>query len=482
MKVTFIYPDIIPHRLFWKGHYCYGIGSLSAFLKHYGNHQVSLIHITQPMSREIFINTVLKEAPDLIGFSATSHAFPLVKKLAGWFKEEGIAAPVICGGIHPTLAPDDAINTPGIDLICRGEGEEALLELCNKLENKKNITDIPSIWCKTDDTIYKNSLRSPLENMSSMPFPDRKIFNYGELFHEKKGVASVMLSRGCPYNCSYCCNHALHGLHDKKTKYTRFVTVDRAIAQIKQISKDFPFIKGINFDDDILFLDNKWGTDFMLMYKKEVGLPFCCNMRPNLVDKTKVELMRAAGCHKVVIGLESGNDFIRNKILNRNLKEKQLVNAFQLFHQGKIHTKSFNMVGIPCENTEAILDTIKLNAKMNVDEIQVTIFQPYQGTKLYELCREKGFLTDKELSSDFFSPSPLVLDTISHEQVLMFRSYFKVFIKFYKTIFCIFPAILSNTFVKFIDRVLSLKLTAIILNKIYVPLNFLFRLIQSKIG
>jgi len=478
MKITFVYPDILPYLPFWKGYYYCGIGSLSSFLKLHG-HQTSLIHITQHISKEAFIKAVVNENPGLIGFSSTSHAFPIVKRLATWLKEENIPLPVICGGIHPSISPDEAVNTEGIDMICRGEGEEPLLELCNKLERGEDVRNIPNIWVKEDDIIHKNPLRPPCEDLNTLPYPDRSIYKYEELFHERLGEASVMVSRGCPYQCSYCCNHALRGLYDHKIKHVKFRSVDNAIGELKQILKEFPFIKAIHFDDDILFLDKKWGTEFMLKYRREVGLPFRCNMRPDLVDEYKVGLMKEAGCFQVVIGLESGNDYIRNEILNRRLSNDQIINAFHVLKKAKLQTKSFNMVGIPCEDVKSILDTIKLNAEVRTDEMQVTIFQPYQGTKLHDLCVQKGYLTQEELAEDFFSPSPLMLDTVTHEQVLMFRHYFKIYTRMYQMLYLL-PKVLSGALVNVMDRVLSLNYIPKILNKIFPAINSVYRLIQYK--
>lgn len=478
MKVTFVYPDIQPRFRFWKGHYYSGIGYLSAFLRNYG-HSTSLIHITQPISKETFTKYIFDENPDLIGFSSTSHSFPIVERLAGWIKEENLQIPTICGGIHPTISPDETINTEGINIICRGEGEEALLELCNNMEKSGNIRNIPNIWYRNKRVVYKNPLRPPYQNLNNLPFPDRSIFTYKDLFHENQGYATVMVSRGCPYQCSYCCNHYLNNLYDHKAKYIRFLSPDTTVLEIKQIVKDFPFIRAIHFDDDILFITENWGKDFLTRYKDEVGLPFRCNERPNLMTRTKAEAMREAGCNKISIGLESGNDYIRNKVLNRNLNNDQIKTAFHFCKNAKIRTKSFNMVGIPYEDPRAILDTIKLNAEMSVDEIQATIFQPYQGTKLFDLCLEKGFLTKENLSLDFFSPAPLLLDTITPEQVLMFRNYFRVFVRIYKVLYGL-PKAVSGFLIKSTDVVLSSKYICKLLNTIYFPLNFIYRLYRLK--
>jgi len=476
MKITFIYPDIQPQFRFWKGYYYSGIGSLSSFLKLHG-HKTSLIHITKLMDKETFIKHIFQESPDLIGFSSTQHVFPIVKKLARWIKEEKIQLPVICGGIYPTLNPNETINTEGIDMICRGEGEEPLCELCTNIEKGRNIKKVSNIWYKYHKTIYKNPLKQPCHDLSNLPFPDRTIFKYRNLFNENQGYATVMVSRGCPYQCSYCCNQALRNIYDQKVKYTRFRSIDSAISEIKKILRDFPFIQAIHFDDDILFLNESWGNAFFSRYKDEVGVPFRCNARPNLLNKKRIELMSEAGCIEVAIGLESGNDHIRNKILKRNLSRDQIKNASHLCKNSKIHIKSFNMVGIPYEDTRAVLETIKLNAEIGVEEIQTTIFQPYKGTSLFDLCLEKGLLTNEELSFDFFSPAPLLLNSITPEQILMFRDYFKVFVGIYKILYAL-PRSISGFLIKSSDKMLSSKYISKFLNKIYIPMNYLYRLIQ----
>ncbi|UCC39904.1 MAG: cobalamin-dependent protein [Candidatus Aminicenantes bacterium] len=478
MKIAFVYPDIQPRFRFWRGYYYCGIGSLSAYLKQYG-HDTLLIHMIRNPSKEKFINCLREEKPDLIGFSCTSHAFPVVEKLAGWIKEENKRLLVICGGIHPTVSPDETIDTEGIDMICRGEGEEPLLELCNKLDKGENIHNILNIWSKFEGEVHRNPLRPPYQDLDRLPFPDRKIFHYRDLFIESQGYATVMVSRGCPYECSYCCNHVLKELYGKGTKYTRFRSVDNAISEIKHIVKEFPFIRGIHFDDDILILNKRWGEAFMARYRDEGGLPFSCNGRPNLLDKETVELMSKAGCQEVSIGLESGNDYIRNEVLKRKLSRKQIIDAFGLCKKFGIHIKSFNMVGIPHEDTRAVLDTIKLNAEVDVNAIQATIFQPYKGTTLFDLCAKRQFLAAGGLSMDFFSEAPLILDSIKLQQILMFRNYFKIFVAFYKLLGKL-PGCISPLFINSADRILSSFYTAVVLNKIYVPMNFFFRLFQLR--
>lgn len=141
------------------------------------------------------------------------------------------------------------------------------------------------------------------------------------------------------------------------------------------------------------------------------------------------------------------------------------------------------MVGIPYETPSAILDTIKLNAEIAVDTMQITIYQPYKGTQLAELCQEKGFVESLDLDTDFFSPSILQLDSVTPSHILMFRDYFKVLVRYYRALQKL-PGSLSEAFIKRSDSILSAKLTPKVLNAAYIPLNYLFRkgqLLTSKI-
>ncbi len=482
MKITFVYPDVIPHRLDWTGYFYSGIGLLSAVLKEAG-HRTSLIHITQPINRMTFIKRMKDEHPDLIAFSSTSNMFSIVKALASWLAEASVKVPTICGGIHPTIAPEESIRVEGINIICRGEGEAPLVELCRKMENKEDISNIQNLWMKKNGNLIQNPLRPLLKDLDTLPFPDRSIFSYENLYHEREGRGSFIVSRGCPYNCTYCCNYLLRTIYGNEIKSVRFRSVDNVMGEIKEVLKHHPFIKTLVFDDDILFLNRKWSEEFAGTYRREIDLPFVCNARADVTDEATVTLIKKARCVHVKFGLESGNKEIRYKVLNRPMANDQIKKAFAICKQAGITTESFNMVGIPYETPNAILDTIKLNATIGVDKMQVSIYQPFQGTELGELCRERHFWESRDLAPDIFSSSVLKLDTISSSQVLMFRDYFKVLVRYYQLVQRL-PPWISKISIRFSDRILSFNLTSRGLNLTYLPLNYLYQrllILRSKI-
>ncbi|MCA9774085.1 MAG: cobalamin-dependent protein, partial [Myxococcales bacterium] len=283
MKVTFVYPDITAVDPYWKGGYYVGVSSLSAQIKARG-HTASLIHILNPYyGREDFLKDLEKDGhSDLYAFSCTTLGFPWVRRWCQWLHDEGIHVPTICGGSHPSVDAEHAIQADHLDMICLGEGEGAMCDLVEALEQGKPYHEIPNLWVKHDGEIHRNALRPLIPDLDVLEHADREIWtNWEELYWEKQGYAAVVASRGCPFKCTYCVNHTYMELFPDK-QYVRFRSPDNTIDELKGILNKYPHIHGFNFDDDILYMQRPWSIEFTEKYKKEIGLPFYCNMRPNV--------------------------------------------------------------------------------------------------------------------------------------------------------------------------------------------------------
>lgn len=333
-------------------------------------------------------------------------------------------------GKHVTLVPEESIQIPSIDMLCIGEGEEALLELCDHLQQGKDHTQISNVWIKINSRIFRNPPRPLNENLDNLPFPDRAIFDYPNLACSKNHIGLFMASRGCPYDCYYCCNRSLRETYRQKGKYVRFRSVDNLLKEMRQVINAYPFIKTVAFDDDIVPLYKEWFREFVAKYKKEINMPFYMNVRPNLVDEEVADLLKESGCQQIRFGVESGNEYISTKILNRKLSNAQISRAFRLCKKRKIRTLSYNMVGIPFEDMHCILDTIKLNASMGTNDFAVSIFYPYQKTRLYDICLENGMLTGKA-SSSYFQDCTISHDKLSREEIEFAQKYFVIYVRLY---------------------------------------------------
>ena len=241
MRVLFIYRNIL-----CINYIDFGIASLSASLKSKG-HKTGLIDFTFGLKNKKAIKIAKKFEPDLICFSSRSNEFEHVVEAANLFRRK-FNVPILCGGIHPTIAPEDALRQC-FDGICIGEGEDALIELVEKIENKKDYFYTKNFWFKKDGKIIKNPIRPLIKNLDKIPLFDYDLFDIEKYLKARDGQIDYMWARGCPFNCNYCVNPILQRLH-KNENYLRTKSIDKVINELKQIVNKYK-VKSIYFIDDI---------------------------------------------------------------------------------------------------------------------------------------------------------------------------------------------------------------------------------------
>lgn len=391
MKILLIYPNIVesPKDI------SIGLGIISSILKN-NNHEVELIDTTfKKPSKEEIISKVKAFEPELIAISAATNNLRYAKSIAKLIKDN-FKVEIVFGGYHPTVAPQDLIELPFVDTVVIGEGEETILELAN---NKPKIR-IKGIWYKRNKFIIKNPLRKLKDNLDELPFPDRNIFNYQQYIDRNRGLATFITSRGCPFQCSYCINKVL--MNKFTGKYVRFRSPENIIKEIKEVTTKYK-VKEIEFYDDTFTLNKENIKEFCELYKKEINIPFNINARVNAVDKETFQELKKAGCIRVSIGIESGDEHIRNIILKRNMTNEQIKQTFQDAKEAGLKTYSFNMIGIPEETKETINKTIELNQEIQPDFVGVSIFNAFKGTELYDYSKKHNLLNETNATSYFQS-------------------------------------------------------------------------------
>jgi radical SAM superfamily enzyme YgiQ (UPF0313 family) len=408
LKVTFVYPDFFqyPDGTFMpEGRIYLGIAYLSAVLKQAG-HSTSLVHVVAPPEREWLVDRVRSESPDLVGFSSTTHMFRHVARWAGWLREE-CEVPTVCGGVHPTIAPGEVTRTRGIDIACRGEAEETLVELCDAMEAGRDYSSIPGLCFQSNGELVANPVRPLVTDLDSLPFPDRSIFDPSNFCPDQHPRGTLMASRGCPFNCTYCSNHAQKSVYPNPECYVRFRSPENVVAEIEQMVAGDSRIEFIRFDDDILTVDRDWFSRLSELYRARVGMPFICNSRVNYTDRRMARALAEMGCRVVCMGIESGNPWMREKVLGRHMSNHRIAEAFAACRDSGMKTVSTNMFSLPFEDASMVLDTIKLNAACHPDTIQVSTFIPYPATELFRVCEESELLEGDRVDSIFEGRSPL---------------------------------------------------------------------------
>ena len=449
LTTLLIYPDFLEEDKFNKnkrGNYSEGLASISAVLKQ-GGYGVKLYHMLYMPEKAEFIKKIGEFNCDVIGFSARTTAMPFIKELAGWIDDDEQLSelPVGIGGYHPTLVPEECLSVKGIDMVIIGEGEYPWLEYMDSLRDGTSRTDIESIWFKVgadahispnsdDNTIIKNPVRPLIEDLDTLPFPDFDLFDYENLDRSKNFTAMVMLSRGCLFSCTYCGNSQFRNVYPNKKKYARFRSPEKSIELLELLLKKFPFIKYLEFRDAIFNTYEDWFYEFMPMYIEKIHLPFNCNLRFDILTEEMVRMLKEGGCYMIDIGLESGNEEFRTKYLHRTMKNEHMINVAKWFKEHKITTLTYNIVGLPYETLELSLETVKLNARLEVNKVIPNIFYPYPMTILAKTAQDGGFI---DASVDPNDPVQLRMPQYKYYDILFMAYNFNKLVKQYRRIYAL---------------------------------------------
>lgn len=412
MKILFVYNDINV-----KGgarSYHFGVGVLAAVLKQKG-YDVMLFYNYDKFRLNDFVKTVKSWKPKIVAFTSDFSQFPYVKEMCKSLIGQDVFT--IAGGPHPSLFPQCLSETEGLNSICRGEGERAVIELVTGLESGRDISDIKNLWIKRDGTIIKNSTRPFIHDLDSLPFGDRGIFDYQRVINSDFDRAVFMMSRGCPFNCTYCGSPAMGKLQEGR--YVRFRSIDNGLREIIQVLSRYK-VKSLFFADDVFTIDRKYVEEFVKKYKKEIGIPFEVTTRVESSTLEMFQQLKDAGCWRVAIGIESGSEWFREKYLNRKMKNSQIIQAFADAKRAGLITKSYNIVGFPFETKGLFRDTININAEIRPDTHVCYIFNPYPGTRLFDVCMENNFLDKGYFRHEFVhrTDTPLRMPQFKRKDIL----------------------------------------------------------------
>jgi anaerobic magnesium-protoporphyrin IX monomethyl ester cyclase len=404
-----------------------GVANLSGILKANG-HSTDLLLVSHTTD---LLGAIRRYDPGLIAFSALTGVHHSLEKLATRIKRE-LSIPIIVGGPHPTYSPD-MIQHPAIDIICRGEGELAMLELADALEHNRDITGIRNLSVKTGaGVIHRNAIR-PAVPLDELPFPDRELYyKYG--FLRDMPMKRFISSMGCPYPCTFCHEPVIRAMYrtDAKSDYLRRKSVTRAVAEIKYIKDRYP-LRHVHFSDDLFFIRNsyKWLEEFAEVYPAEIGLPWNCNIRYDSVTEHAAGLLEKAGCYGAAVGLESGNEQIREAVIRKRSKNDHIVEGARRLREKQIKVLTTNMIGLPGETLDNALETVQLNMALGSDYVRANTFLLFPGLPLVEYARQKGFVDpDFDIDQQIAQSQEITLKTPYAREFRNIASLFWLMVKF----------------------------------------------------
>jgi len=375
----------------------FGISYISSLLQKFGHHTnlVVLSKVSGQKNMRVLKDSIHTYDPNVICLSAVATEYDFIANIARSIKRHYPGIYVVGGGVHLTLNTKTAF-LDDFDAVCVGEGEHPALELVQQLEQGRTPSGIPNLWIRHGSETEKNLPRKFIEDLDSLPFPDRILWQ--KWMNQKNPErCSILLSRGCPFRCSYCCNHALRKI--SPGVYVRYRTPKNIIEEMKAMVLSFPKVQEIYLETETITYNTDWCMELCSELEHfnataRRPLSYGANIRviPNRDLEDLFSAFKKANFRFVNIGLESGSDRIRREVLNRNYSNEDIIRTVKLARKYGLKVSLFNLIGVPCETLADFKETVRMNRICKPDWHSSSIFFPYPGTDLYDLCREQGLL------------------------------------------------------------------------------------------
>ncbi len=393
-----------------------GVAAVAAMFREHGC-EVQL-YVPLRLDIEEFLALVERYDPDTVAFSSMTPQFCYTSQLAQALKLVRPEVLTVIGGAHASYAPQEVIANEAYDVLCRAEGEMAVTQIALRDPRPEALADVQNLWVRMPDgEVIRNPIGKLFGPLDDLPYVARDIFDYPAVLDSANGEMCTMGSRGCPYVCDYCCSPTFNVLSKGQGKVVRRYSVTRVVDEIVSVVERWPQVETVYFIDDIFAPSWEWLEEFRDQYPDRVGRPFRVLLRVECAKPRMIGLLAEAGCYHIDYGVESGSEWLRRHIQNRTMSNDQIEEAFALTRDHDIRTNALMMVGMPQETPEMVQESNALLERLDPDEVTPSIFYPFPGTRLYDLCKDEGWLTDR-WASDPFQTSILNLPTMSTEEIV----------------------------------------------------------------
>ncbi|MDI6866082.1 radical SAM protein [Methanoculleus sp.] len=361
--------------------------------------------------------------PFLVGITSTT---PLI--LEALRSAEAVRrvsdAYIVLGGPHATFMHDEILReNTSIDIIVKGEGEYTVLDIYRTLRIGGDLAAVDGIVYRRGERIVENPDRPPVEDLDALPYPARHLVppdNY-RVFDDNLAVATMICSRGCPMQCSFCASSALHG------KRVRRRSTGDVVEEIRQIQDNLG-ISAIGFMDDTFTLYPRWVEEFCReVIKQDLGIEWGCTARVDRINRSLMDLMKKAGCHTLFFGVESGDQGILDRV-KKGTHIDQIKHVFATAHDLGMRTIASAAIGLPGETRETANKTIKFVKSLKPSFALFSVATPYPGTDFFSKVREDGSLqmdwSQYDLLSSVVETSSLTREEIKKLQRKAFRDFY----------------------------------------------------------
>ncbi len=374
-------------------------------------------------------NKVETFQPDLIAISILEPTFVQAVSLLDAIQDYKI--PVVAGGVFPTFDPERVLSHPAVEIVCIGEGEGPLLELCKTMRSGKDFSRIKNLWVKKDSGIIKNKIR-PVVNLDEFPLPDYDLFEPERFFRPMAGkvyrAIPLETNRGCPYHCTYCNSPSQIKLYRKHGagSFFRKKSMGRIKEELRHLIPKYDTEYVYFPSDTFLSMTSREFEEFIGIYS-EFQLPFWVQTRAETITLEKAQMLRKVGCHRMSIGVEHGNFEFRKNVLKKNFSNEVVISACDAIAQAEIPLAVNNIIGFPGETRELVFDTINLNRKLKFDTTNAYAFAPFHGTPLHDVCLKQGLISDSRTIGSLTIDAGLDMPQLSRDEIEGLRKTFALY-------------------------------------------------------
>ena len=390
-----------------------------------------------------FTKKVETFSPDLIAISVTESTFLrgifLLDNLRFNRKHEILT---IIGGVFPTFAPDRVLREASIDIVCVGEGDVALVELCERLRSSRNFDDVANLWIKkSNETAIKN-LTGPAVDINQLPSLDFSIFEDDRYYRPMRGKTYRMLPvethRGCPYTCAFCNSPTQNVLYEtqSQSQFFRKKSAKKIKEELVNFKKQWNGEYVFFWADTFLAWTLAELEEFCEMYS-EFQIPFWCQSRTETISDAvggykKLKLLKDVGLHHMSFGMEHGNEEFRREVVDRSYTNESAIAALKNPAKLDIPFTINNIIGFPDETYELAMDTVEINRQIDSFSLSCATFAPYKGTTLRTLAEKKGYVDAERISPPNTSWSILNMPSFPKEKIFGLQRVFVMYSKFPK--------------------------------------------------
>ncbi len=364
-----------------------GIGYLGAVL--YKNHfEVNVIDCqAQKISHQQFQEEIAKYKPDIVGVTCTTLTYKSALQILKAAKEIHPNCITAIGGPHVTFWDDKALQeSPAIDIVVRGEGEQTMLELAKRVENHQPLFDLIGTTTRKGSEIVKNADRAFLEDLDSLPFPALHLWQkLGELRKYGGIPYPVMTSRGCVYWCNFCTAVRMFG------RRYRMRSPKNVVDELEFLHKNYHATQFTFYDDAFTVDQDRTGEICDEIHRRGLKIKWDCETRVDMVRKDLLVKMQKAGCIAVWFGVESGSKKQLTS-MGKGFSLTQTRRAFKWAKEAGLMTVAGVILGFPGETKESTWETIRFVKELNPNDVGFYIATPYPGTPMYEEVKANGSL------------------------------------------------------------------------------------------